>query len=149
MEIGGVHLHKNLSYQGTGAALLKGSHARTPEAVLAVCSVQLKSSSSASFSYPLNTVNSMGSCISTVYSRRVTEKVTPPTKPAPLRPPSLNVCGLTAIDPYLNIPQLKLPLSIFDHGPSRSTFNKGSYGPLISYNAERRKSGNRFSQSKK
>ncbi len=60
-------------------------------------------------SVPPNAIDSMGCCFSTVPSQRVT----PPTVPAPVRSP-LDDCNRTEIIPDLNILELKLPLSIFD-----------------------------------
>ncbi len=52
------------------------------------------------------------------------QPVTPPTVPAPTHPTSLGSCDRTAIVPELNIPQLSLPPSVFDHGTARLTCKK-------------------------
>ncbi len=62
----------------------------------------------------------MGCCFSTANP----QNATPLTVPGPLHPPSLEVCDRSVFVSDTSIPQLILPLSVFDHATTCSTRKK-------------------------
>ncbi len=115
-----MHLHKNVSYLYPfdplpKRAVYQGYKKASLVSNLTRCIRSRPNSGSSTFD------SNMGCCISTAHP----QALTPLTVPALLHPPSLEVCDRSVIVPDSNIPQLVLPLSIFDHATTRSTRKKG------------------------